>query len=103
MIIDNPGMREVGMVSVVSGIEETFDSIVEIASECKFSDCKHSNESGCAVLKAMENGEISQADYDNYMRLQREQEHFESSEIERKQKGKALSKHIKNYNKSKNR
>jgi len=103
MIIDNPGMREVGMVSVASGIEETFDSIVEIASECKFSDCKHSNESGCAVLKAMKNGEISQADYDNYMRLQREQEHFESSEIERKQKGKALSKHIKNYYKSKKR
>lgn len=103
MIIDNPGMREVGMVSVASGIEETFDSIVEIASECKFSDCKHSNESGCAVLKALRNGEISQADYDNYMQLQREQEHFESSEIERKQKGKALSKHIKNYYKSKNR
>ncbi|UKN01099.1 ribosome small subunit-dependent GTPase A [Paracrocinitomix mangrovi] len=103
MIIDNPGMREVGMVSVSSGIEETFDNIVEIASACKFSDCKHLNESGCAVIKALENREISQADYDNYMQLQKEQEHFESSEIERKQKGKALSKHIKNYYKSKKR
>jgi ribosome biogenesis GTPase len=103
MIIDNPGMREVGMVSAASGIEETFDLIAELALNCKFSDCQHMNEDGCAVLEALENGDISQADYDHYLQLQKEQEHFESSEQERKQKGKALSKHIKNYYKSKNR
>jgi ribosome biogenesis GTPase len=101
MIIDNPGMREVGMVSASSGIEATFDVIAELAFSCKFSDCKHTNEDGCAVLEALENGEITQADYDNYTQLQKEQEHFESTEQERKQKGKALSKHIKNYYKSK--
>lgn len=103
MIIDNPGMREVGMTSTSAGIEETFDYIIELASNCQYSDCKHSLESGCEVLKALKNGNLSQADYYNYIRLQKEQEHFESSEIERKQKGKELSKHIKNYYKSKGR
>ncbi len=101
MIIDNPGMREVGIVVNDSGIEEVFDSITRIAAGCKFSDCKHLNETGCAVLAALKNDEISQEDYDNFLRLQREQQYFDSSESERKHRGRALSKHIKKYYKSK--
>ncbi len=101
MVIDNPGMREVGMTSTSSGIQEVFDRISELALNCKYGDCQHISEDGCAVLEAVENGEITQEDYENYMRLQKEQEHFQSSELERKQKGKALSKHIKNFYKSK--
>jgi ribosome biogenesis GTPase len=103
MIIDNPGMREVGMTTTSSGIQEVFDEISDLAQNCKYGDCQHISEAGCAVLEALANGEIAQADYDNYMRLQKEQEHFQSSELERKQKGKALSKHIKNYYKSKDK
>ncbi len=103
MIIDNPGMREVGMASTSSGIHEVFDVISDLVLNCKYSDCQHINEDGCKVLEAVESGEITKADYDNYMQLKKEQDHFQSSELERKQKGKALSKHIKNYYKSKNR
>lgn len=102
MIIDNPGMREVGMASTSTGIQVAFDMISDLALNCKYRDCQHVSEDGCAVIEALENGEIAKADYDNYLRLQKEQEHFQSSESERKQKGKALSKHIKNYYKSKN-
>ena len=103
MVIDNPGMREVGMASTSSGIQEAFDIISNLALNCKYSDCQHISEDDCAVIEALQNGEIAKADYDNCIRLQKEQEHFQSSELERKQKGKALSKHIKNYYKSKNR
>lgn len=103
MIIDNPGMREVGMTAASAGIEEVFDQISDLASDCKYSDCQHTNEDDCAVLAALEKGEIAMADYNNYMRLQKEQEHFESSELERKQRGKVLSKHIKNYYKTQDR
>ena len=102
MVIDNPGMREVGIPSMSTGIQEVFDRISELALNCKYGDCQHISEDGCAVIAALEEGEIAKSDYDNYLRLQKEQEHFRSSELERKQKGKALSKHIKHYYKSKN-
>jgi len=61
ILIDNPGMREVGIADAGSGLEITFDLIFQLSGDCKFKDCTHTNEVGCAVLKAVENGEIDPA------------------------------------------
>jgi ribosome biogenesis GTPase len=102
MLIDNPGMREVGMTDSITGLEQTFDRIFELAQNCRFKDCRHVNEAGCAVLEALEAGEINPAFHENFIRMEKERVHFESSAQERKQKDKNLGKLIKNYKKQKN-
>ena len=59
IIIDNPGMRELGIISNESGISGTFGEIDELSDQCKYKDCTHTVEAGCAVLEAVESGEIS--------------------------------------------
>lgn len=66
MLIDTPGMRELGNISVETGIDETFTEIVELTEQCQFNDCTHINEKGCAVLRAVENGHVSEKRYQNY-------------------------------------
>ncbi len=101
ILIDNPGMREVGITDSTSGLENTFESIAQNAKECRFSDCSHTTEKGCAVITAVERGEIDQASYNNYLKMKREQEHFESTLAERRRKDKDFGKMIKNYKKNK--
>lgn len=99
ILIDNPGMREVGIADATSGLEITFDTITRLAQDCKFKDCTHTNEVGCAVLEAVAKGEIERASYENYQKLEREKAHFESSVVERRKKDKAFGKMVKNYKK----
>lgn len=68
-IIDTPGMREIGMSNMTKGLEETFDDIISLAEGCKFSDCKHDREPGCAVKKAIEDGVLSEKRLKLYQRL----------------------------------
>lgn len=96
ILIDNPGMREVGIADS-SGLEITFDKITRLSQHCKFRDCTHTNEIGCSVLEAVENGEIDRASYENYLKMEREKTHFESSVFERRKKDKAFGKILKNY------
>jgi ribosome biogenesis GTPase len=103
VIIDNPGMREVGMTENASGIDLTFSDIVALAKECKYSNCTHTSEDGCAVLLGVEKQEISQAAYHNFLKMHREKAHFESSLVEKRKKDKAFGKMIKNYKKHKNK
>jgi len=56
ILIDNPGMREVGITNASKGLETTFEKIVEYANHCKFKDCTHTHEKGCAIIEALENG-----------------------------------------------
>ncbi len=98
-VIDNPGLRAVGIGGSGEGIEQTFSSIEELATKCKFGDCSHTNEPGCEVLAAVETGKISREAYDNYLKLLRENEHYESTEFERRKKGKSLSKMVKRMKK----
>ncbi len=74
-LIDTPGMRELGMCDVSEGIDETFEDIAELALGCRFSDCKHDTEPGCAVKRAIEGGELSEERYNLYLRLQGESDH----------------------------
>jgi ribosome biogenesis GTPase len=68
-IIDTPGMREIGMAGVQEGIEDTFSDILELESRCRFSDCRHETEPGCAVRAAIESGELSAERYELYRNL----------------------------------
>jgi len=99
ILIDNPGMREVGIADSESGLEITFDKIFQLSQNCKFKDCTHTNEIGCVVIEAVENGEIDQSSYSNYLKMEREKAHFESTVVERKAKDKEFGKFLKNYKK----
>jgi ribosome biogenesis GTPase / thiamine phosphate phosphatase len=99
ILIDNPGMREVGIADSGSGLEITFDKIIDFSYSCKFKDCTHTNEIGCTVLEAVEKGEIDKASYENYLKMEREKAHFESTVEERRKKEKEFGKIMKNYKK----
>jgi ribosome biogenesis GTPase len=99
ILIDNPGMREVGIADTTRGLETTFDSILEYAENCRFKDCTHMHEKGCAILAAVKNGEIDQDSYFNFQKMEKEKMHFESDAIERKKKDKDFGKMIKNVKK----
>jgi ribosome biogenesis GTPase / thiamine phosphate phosphatase len=99
ILIDNPGMREVGIADSANGLETTFDTILQFAQNCRFKDCKHMNEAGCAVIGGVENGEIDQASYMNFLKMEREKAHFESTIAERRKKDKVFGKMVKNYKK----
>ena len=71
-IIDTPGMREVGMANAQEGIDETFSDILELESMCKFSNCRHETEPGCAIRAAVANGELSAERFELYINLGRE-------------------------------
>lgn len=103
ILIDNPGMKEVGIVDTANGLELTFDLIVRFAQHCKFKDCTHTSEAGCAVLEALERGETDQSSYENYLKMEREKAFFESSVAERRKKDKDFGKMLKNYKKDKNK
>lgn len=71
-IIDTPGIRELGMTEAEDGINETFSDIVELIGQCKFSNCSHRLEPGCAIQRAIENGSLSEARWQMYRKLQDE-------------------------------
>ncbi len=99
ILIDNPGMREVGITDSDGGIEKTFDSIVSLSQQCKFKDCTHTTEVGCSVIDAVESGEIDKESYQNYLKMEREKAHFESTIEEKRKKDKDFGKILKNYKK----
>lgn len=99
IIIDNPGMREVGIADTSGGLETTFDKIFELSHHCKFKNCSHTSEKGCAVLEALEKGELDPGNYENFMKLEREKAHFETSVAEKRKKEKLFGKILKDYQK----
>ncbi|WMI65996.1 ribosome small subunit-dependent GTPase A [Aestuariibaculum sp. YM273] len=99
ILIDNPGMREVGITDAKAGLEMTFNEIIACAKDCKFKDCTHTVEVSCAVLSAVERGEIDHSSYENFLKMEREKEHFESTVAEKRKKDKDFGKMIKNYKK----
>ncbi len=100
MLIDNPGMREVGITDSTNGLETTFEKIINLSSCCKFKDCTHTTEAECSILQALERGEIDKSSYDNYLKLAKEKAFFESTLAERKKKDKNFGKMLKTYKKT---
>ncbi|MBI4800522.1 MAG: ribosome small subunit-dependent GTPase A [Desulfarculus sp.] len=97
ILVDNPGMREVGIVDTTRGLETTFEKIFNLSQYCIFKDCTHTNEAGCSVLEAIEKGEIDKGFHESYLKMKREKAHFESSVSERRKKDKDFGKMVKEY------
>jgi ribosome biogenesis GTPase / thiamine phosphate phosphatase len=95
MIIDTPGMRELGNFSVTTGVSETFSEIIVLAKKCHFSDCSHIEEKGCAVMQAIEEGQLSSERYNNYTKMTKESTYNEMSYLEKRKKDKQFGKHCK--------
>lgn len=70
--LDTPGMRELQLSDVSTGVEETFDDVTELAARCRFSDCAHESEPGCAVQEALGDGSLDPERWTSYRKLQRE-------------------------------
>ena len=97
IVIDNPGIREVGIADSVGGLEKTFEKIVELSKSCKFKDCTHTVEIDCAVMAAVESGKVDEFFYENYLKMKREKEHFESTVAEKRKKDKDFGKMVKQF------
>ena len=94
LFIDTPGMRELGLIGVGNTIEQSFADIYELTGHCRFADCSHTVEIGCAVLGAVQSGELSRERYQSYIKLMKESEFHEMSYIERRQKEKEFGRMI---------
>ena len=106
LLIDTPGMRGLELWAEADTVDETFEAIHTLAAECRFGNCSHSNEPGCAVRAALEAGTLDGAHYDNYLKLRAETAFLKSKmdvseRLKRKDRAKKISKEIKDVPKRK--
>ncbi len=102
MVIDTPGMRELGMWDVSDGLGEAFTDVERFLGRCRFSDCRHQTEPGCAVREAIENGELSQERWESYIKLKKEAKFTDNKEAflrHKQQRNKSISKYNRQNNK----
>jgi ribosome biogenesis GTPase len=105
IVIDTPGMREFQLWGVDEGLNKVFDEVESIALKCKFTDCTHTNEKGCAVIDALEKGIIDEGRLNSFRKLQKELDYLEEKQskrafLRRKEREKKLHKEIKQIYKS---
>lgn len=106
MLIDTPGMRELGLWDDGSGVDQTFSEIAELVKQCRFGDCHHGNEPGCAIREALQAGTLDEARYGSYLKLKKEARFIERKSNqklrqEEQKKWKEISKFSKNLRKVK--
>jgi len=101
MIVDTPGMRELGSLAVESGLKSAFHEIDQLAAKCRYHDCSHTQENGCAVLSAVADGILLKERYQNYLKMNKESIFHEMSYQEKKKKDKQFGKMVKSVMKSK--
>ena len=77
LVLDTPGMREFALWEAEAGLDETFDDVTELAASCRFRDCRHETEPGCAVLAAVADGRLPPERLESYRKLERELAHLE--------------------------
>jgi len=99
MLVDTPGMRELGLLGTSDGVDDSFSDIHDLSLNCRFSDCTHTRESGCAVIAAIEHGNLSEARYKSYLKLRKETEYYNLSYAEKRKKNKAFGRFIKSVKK----
>jgi ribosome biogenesis GTPase len=95
MFIDTPGMRELGILGAGEAINKGFEDIIELSMACRYADCSHTQESDCAVLTAITNGELSEERYLSYLKLRKESEHYEMSYLDKRKKDRVFGRFIK--------
>lgn len=99
MLIDTPGMRELALVGAGEGVNASFEDLVGLSAKCRYADCSHEHEPGCAVRAAVESGELSKDRHSNYLKLRKESEYYEMSYLDKRKKDKAFGRFIKSYKK----
>ena len=92
LLIDNPGMRELQLSECASGVSELFEEIEALATSCRYNDCRHQSEDGCAVKSALERGDIDPRRFSNYQKLKAEQERNAETIAERRRREKTFGK-----------
>jgi len=102
-VLDTPGVRELQLTDAEEGVAEVFSDLDELSLECRFNDCKHTSEPGCAVLAALERGEIDEARLARWRKLVAEDQHNTASLAQRRSKDKAFGKMVKQAKKHKSR
>jgi ribosome biogenesis GTPase len=95
MLIDTPGMRELGNIGVSSGLEESFSDIWSLSKNCRFANCAHTQEVGCALLTAIKNGTLHADRYQSYLKLMKESEYNELSYVEKRRKDRKFGQFVK--------
>jgi ribosome biogenesis GTPase len=95
IVIDNPGMKEVGMVDSSAGIEDVFDDITALSKKCRYVDCTHAREPGCSVLNAVKSKELDENRYLNYLKLKKETDFYAMTELEKRRKDRQFGKMVK--------
>jgi ribosome biogenesis GTPase len=108
IVIDTPGMREIALWTDQQGVNRAFDDIEQLAECCRFRDCRHRSEPGCAVRDALEDGSLDPSRYKNYLKLKREAAFVESRQtrkarIEEKARGKRIAKTSRSIERAKQR
>ena len=99
LVVDNPGMREFGILDAEAGIEASYSDITALSTHCRFRDCKHTGESDCAVLAALHAGEISQEHLENFRKLREESDFNNMSYAEQRRKDRNFGRYIKSAKK----
>ncbi len=99
LVIDNPGMREFAILAAEGGIGTSYADITALSSSCRYRDCSHTGEPGCAVLEAVNSGEISREHFENYLKLSKESEFYQMSHVEKRKKDRDFGKYIKSAKK----
>lgn len=99
LLIDTPGMRELGLLGANEGMNAAFAEIYKLSLDCRFTNCTHAQEPGCAVLAALERGELSEERYRSYIKLKRESDHHALSYVDRRKKDKAFGRFVKSAKK----
>jgi ribosome biogenesis GTPase len=94
LLIDTPGMRELGMVDTGNSVDESFSDIHELSATCRFRDCTHTTETGCAVLASVKNGELDEERYRSYPKLMRESEFYRLTYVERRKRDRRFGRMI---------
>jgi ribosome biogenesis GTPase / thiamine phosphate phosphatase len=99
MLIDTPGMREIGLLGVGDGVNIGFEDLVGLSADCRYTNCSHEHEPGCAVRAAVEGGMLSSDRYFSYLKLKKESEYYEMSYLDKRNKDKAFGRFIKSAKK----
>lgn len=100
LVIDNPGTREVGIADSETGIETVFSEIGRLSKQCRYTDCTHTREPGCAVLEALEDESLDRDKYDNFMKLKKEAAFYKMTSIEKREKDRKFGKFVKKIKES---
>ena len=95
MLIDTPGMRELGLLGATEGVDQSFEDILLLSTNCRYTDCSHTREPGCAILTAVADGELNEERYRNYLKLKKESDYYAMSYVDKRKKDKAFGRFVK--------